>query len=82
MPDDPEKTLQELRQRIATEVCPSSLPRHCARTSGRIGMVPSSCSRLSPEMHSAYRRRLGVCFIGRVTQSGHGGDGDRTREQP
>jgi len=76
MPDNPEKTLQELRQRISTEGLPELSARHCACTTARSGVAPGWPSRLRPSPRSACPRKHSDCSTRKLIRHGRGNGGN------
>jgi hypothetical protein len=82
MPDDPEKIMQELRQRIATEGLPKLSPEPLRSYKREYRQSPKLAQPPSPKHALSLSQEARRLFIGKLTQSGLGGDDDRTRDDP
>ena len=77
MPDDPEKTLQELRQRIATEGLPKLSAEALRSYKREERLRPKLASRLRPSLYSDCPRKHSDCSARKLIPHGHGNSGNR-----
>ena len=77
MPDDPDKTLQELRQRIVTEGLPKLSAEALRAYKRESGVVPGWPSRLRPSLCSVCPQKHSDCSARKRIPHGHGSDADR-----